>query len=132
MHLKFFDLYFILPVLKSSSMWVKFGHFAASSCRTVCVISSIGSSIYRSDGPNLIDINASKDSREPKTNHCIIIFLLDGVIYLLLKLFVIYFRFLVTIVPYFLIDGVIIHNWYKIKVFWCKYIQTFGDIRTYM
>lgn len=55
-----------LPVLKSSNMWVKLGHFAASSCKTLCVINSIGSSMYLSDGPNRIDMSAKSDSSEPK------------------------------------------------------------------
>lgn len=40
-----------MAVLKSSNMCVRLGHLLASSCRTVCVISSMGSSMYRRDGP---------------------------------------------------------------------------------
>lgn len=49
-------------------MWVKLGHLAASSCSTVCVINSIGSSMYLSEGPNLIEINAKSDSKDPENN----------------------------------------------------------------
>lgn len=46
-------------------MWVKFGHLAANSWRTVWVISSIPSSRYRKDGPKRTVINASKVSIDP-------------------------------------------------------------------
>lgn len=41
-----------MAVEKSSSMWVRLGHLLLSSCSTVWVMSSMGSSMYRSDGPN--------------------------------------------------------------------------------
>ena len=42
-----------MAVEKSSKMWVKLGHLLANSWRTVWVMSSIGSSKYRRDAPNL-------------------------------------------------------------------------------
>lgn len=54
-----------VPVEKSNNMCVKLGHLAANSCKTVCVINSIGNSMYRNVGPNRTEIKANKDSNEP-------------------------------------------------------------------
>lgn len=54
-----------LPVEKSRSICVKFGHLADNSCKTVCVISSIGNSMYRKVGPKRIAIRDSRESNEP-------------------------------------------------------------------
>ena len=43
-----------MAVEKSKSMCVKFGHLLANSCKTVCVMSSMGSSMYLREGPNLM------------------------------------------------------------------------------
>lgn len=42
-----------MAVEKSRSMCVRFGHLLANSCSTVCVMSSMGSSMYRNEAPNL-------------------------------------------------------------------------------
>lgn len=42
-----------IAVEKSSNMCVRLGHLFANSCSTVCVISSIGNSMYLNDAPNL-------------------------------------------------------------------------------
>lgn len=54
-----------IPVEKSNSICVRFGHLAANSCSTVCVINSIGSSIYRNVGPKRIAIKDKRESNEP-------------------------------------------------------------------
>lgn len=57
-----------IPVEKSNNICVKFGHFAANSCSTVCVINSIGNSMYRSDAANRTEINDNSDSSDPTCN----------------------------------------------------------------